>query len=45
MTKNTKSLQRMFSEKGNPTTASLSEVLHILQRKEGIQLYVRPRKD
>ena len=45
MTKNTKSLHRMFSEKGNPTTASLSEVLHILQRKEGIQLYVRPRKD
>ena len=45
MTKNPKSLQRMFSEKGNPTTASLSEVLHILQKKEGIRLHVTSRKN
>ena len=39
--KNSKSLQRMFSAKGNPTTKSLFEIVRILQEKEGISLSVK----
>ena len=44
MQKDSKSLQRMFGPSGNPTTTSLTEVLHILQKKEGIQLHVQTSK-
>jgi len=36
--KNSKSLQRMLSSAGNPTTNSLFAILHTLQKKEGIKL-------
>jgi DNA-binding phage protein len=38
--KNSKSLQRMFSARGNPTAQSLFEVIHSLQEAEGITLVV-----
>lgn len=38
--KNSKSLQRMFSAKGNPTAQSLFSVIHALQEVEGIKLAV-----
>ncbi|CEG59291.1 conserved protein of unknown function (plasmid) [Legionella fallonii LLAP-10] len=38
--KNSKSLQRMFSAKGNPTAQSLFSVIHVLQESEGIRLTV-----
>ena len=31
--KNSKSTQRMFSEKSNPTTKSLFEIVSVLQKK------------
>jgi DNA-binding phage protein len=40
--KNSKSLQRMLSPNGNPTSKSLFSMLHILQNMENIQLRVRP---
>jgi DNA-binding phage protein len=36
-----KSLMRMFGPKGNPTAASLSEVIRVLQKKTRVQLEVR----
>jgi len=36
--KNSKSLQRMLSATGNPTTNSLFAIIHTLQKKEGIRL-------
>ena len=39
--KNSKSLQRMFSTSGNPTTESLFSVIHALQEAEGIKLQVK----
>ncbi len=38
--KNSKSLQRMFSARGNPTAQSLFAVIHSLQEAEGITLVV-----
>ena len=38
--KNSKSLQRMFSARGNPTAQSLFSVIHALQEAEGIKLIV-----
>jgi len=38
--KNSKSLQRMFSARGNPTAQSLFAVIHSLQEAEGIALVV-----
>ena len=38
--KNSKSLQRMLSQSGNPSTKSLFEMIHVLQIKEGIKLRV-----
>lgn len=38
---NDKSLQRMLSEKGNPTTANLCAVLHAIQEIEGVEIGVR----
>jgi hypothetical protein len=36
LNKNSKSIQRMFGPRGNPTAKSLFEILHILQKAEGI---------
>ena len=36
-----KSLMRMFGPRGNPTAATLSEVIRVLQKKTGVQLEVR----
>ncbi len=36
LNKNSKSIQRMFSPRGNPTAKSLFEILHIHQKAEGI---------
>lgn len=38
--KNSKSLQRMFSVRGNPTVQSLFAVISALQKAEGIKLEV-----
>lgn len=38
--KNSKSLQRMFGSKGNPTAKSLFSIIHVLQEAEGIRLTV-----
>ena len=38
--KNSKSLQRMFSARGNPTAQSLFSVISVLQEAEGIKLTV-----
>ena len=38
--KNSKSLHRMFSAKGNPTAKSLFSVIHAIQESEGIKLMV-----
>lgn len=38
--KNSKSLQRMFSASGNPTTESLFSVINALQETEGVKLSV-----
>jgi len=35
--KDSKSLMRMFSISGNPTAANLFDVIHILQKKEGVR--------
>ena len=40
--RNNKSVQRMFSPKGNPTTKSLFEIVSILQKQEGISLHIDP---
>lgn len=40
VSKNNKSLQRMFSPSGNPTARSLFSVIHALQKAEGIKLTV-----
>lgn len=40
VSKNNKSLQRMFSPSGNPTADSLFAVIHALQLAEGIKLTV-----
>lgn len=40
VSKNSKSLQRMFSPSGNPTAHSLFSVIHVLQEAEGIKLTV-----
>lgn len=40
ISKNNKSLQRMFSPSGNPTAHSLFSVIHALQKVEGIKLTV-----
>ncbi len=40
--KNSKSLQRMLSPNGNPTSKSLFSMLHVLQDRENIQLRVQP---
>ena len=36
--KSPKSLMRMFSPSGNPTAKNLFGIIHILQKKEGVQL-------
>jgi len=41
--KNSKSIQRMFSSKGNPTTKALFEIVGILQKREGISLHIDAR--
>lgn len=38
--KNTKSIQRMLSVSGNPTTKSLLTILHALQKFEGVKISV-----
>lgn len=40
VSKNNKSLQRMFSPSGNPTAHSLFSVINVLQKAEGIKLAV-----
>ena len=40
MHKNTKSVQRMLGPQGNPTMESLANMLHVLEKKEGIRLSV-----
>ena len=40
--KSPKSLMRMFSSIGNPTANNLFNILHIIQRKEGVSFQVRP---
>ena len=40
VSKNNKSLQRMFSQSGNPTADSLFSVIYALQKAEGIHLTV-----
>lgn len=40
VSKNNKSLQRMFSPSGNPTAHSLFSVIYALQKAEGIKLAV-----
>jgi DNA-binding phage protein len=40
VSKNSKSLQRMFSPSGNPTAHSLFAVINVLQEVEGIKLTV-----
>ena len=40
--KPSKSLMRMFGKQGNPQARNLFEIIGHLQRKEGIQLEVRP---
>lgn len=39
--KSPKSLMRMLSTKGNPTTSNFFDVIHTLQEKEGVHLQVR----
>ncbi|TDJ58650.1 MAG: transcriptional regulator [Nitrospina sp.] len=39
--KSPKSLMRMFSPSGNPTAKNLFDILHTLQKKEGVQLEVQ----
>ncbi|HLF18387.1 MAG TPA: transcriptional regulator [Candidatus Omnitrophota bacterium] len=41
--KESKSLMRMFSENGNPTANNLFEVLHILQKNEGVHYELQVR--
>lgn len=36
-----KSLIRMFSAQGNPTSNKLFHIIHILQKNEGIQLQIK----
>lgn len=43
--RNSKSLQRMLGPKGNPTTKSLFEMIHLLQANEGIKLKVHISND
>ena len=38
--KNSKSVQRMLSTSGNPTTKSLMAIFHILQKTEGIKINI-----
>jgi DNA-binding phage protein len=40
---NDKSLQRMLSDKGNPTTSNFCAVLHAIQEIEGVNLGVKIR--
>ena len=40
--KSPKSLMRMFGPKGNPQAKNLFEVIHHLQKLEGLQLEVKP---
>ena len=42
--KSSKSLMRMFGQKGNPLASNLFAVLYYLQEQEGIQLQVKARK-
>src|SRR5262245_10059690 len=42
--KNSKSIQRMLSANGNPTSKSLFSILHILQKAEGVSLQVKIKK-
>jgi hypothetical protein len=42
--KESKSLMRMFSESGNPTANNLFEVLHILQKNEGVHYELKKPK-
>ena len=44
MHKNSKSIQRMLSENGNPTSNSLFSMLHVLQQSEGIKLIVQRKE-
>ena len=39
--KNTKSIQRMFGPRGNPTAQSFFNILKIIQKLEGIHLAAR----
>jgi DNA-binding phage protein len=43
--KNDKTIQRMFSNKGNPTSENLCAILKILQQQEGIELQTRRSKN
>ena len=38
--KNSKSVQRMLSITGNPTTKSLMAIFHVLQKLEGVKIHV-----
>jgi DNA-binding phage protein len=38
--KNSKSVQRMLSSTGNPTTKSLMAIFHVLQKMEGVKIRV-----
>ena len=42
--KDPKSLMRMFSSSGNPTASNLFQVIHILQKKEGLHYELRPAR-
>ncbi|MCP4258751.1 MAG: transcriptional regulator [Planctomycetes bacterium] len=39
--KSPKSLMRMFSPSGNPTANNLFDIIHILQKKEGVHLHIQ----
>ncbi|HSX20532.1 MAG TPA: transcriptional regulator [Gammaproteobacteria bacterium] len=41
---NDKSLQRMLSDKGNPTTSNFCIVLHAIQEIEGVEIGARIRR-
>ncbi len=39
--KSPKSLMRMFSPSGNPTANNLFDIIHALQKKEGVCLHIQ----
>ncbi len=44
LNKNSKSIQRMLSSSGNPTTKSLMSIFHILQKTEKVKIHINISK-